>query len=162
MVIARFLLVVVRAEVAESKTARSGFALGFGYAVALGAGTVAVIDAIYGMFARLIEGVKVINSGHGDTQSFSPRRNISRVAFRNANELIGKLGKSHRSRSGRVDGYQRTASAKANWAIAIASLRSRSRPVFLRVSETQEPCGSRDLERLPETCWNESPLRGST
>jgi hypothetical protein len=73
MMIARLLLVVVSVEVAKSRAACSGSAFGILVCSGFGAGAVAVLDAIYEISARLIERVKVIESGDGNTCPFRPK-----------------------------------------------------------------------------------------
>jgi hypothetical protein len=59
---AKVLLVVVSADIAKSEPARSRSSLGLRYLMTLGTITVTVVDAIYGMFAALIDRVEIVYS----------------------------------------------------------------------------------------------------
>jgi hypothetical protein len=55
-------LVVVSADIAESEPARPRSSLGLRYLVTLGTIAVTVVNAIYGMFAVLIDPVEIVYS----------------------------------------------------------------------------------------------------
>jgi hypothetical protein len=62
MTIAKILLMVVRADIAESEPARPGSSLGLRYLMTLETITVTMVDAVYGMFAGLIDRVEIVYS----------------------------------------------------------------------------------------------------
>jgi hypothetical protein len=58
--IAKVLLVVVSADIAESEPACSGSSLSFQYLMTLGTVAIVVVDAVYGVSVGLIDRVEIV------------------------------------------------------------------------------------------------------